>query len=692
MTTTAQPARTNRLIRATSPYLRQHAHNPVDWFEWSPEAFDKARKENKPVFLSVGYSACHWCHVMEHESFSDDGVAAVLNEHFVSIKVDREERPDVDEIYMAYTQERTGSGGWPMSVWMTPDGVPFHAGTYFPKDGFIGLCRGIARTWTEQHEKITQQSEQVRAGFQRWAQGTPPSKDLIPLKTVHNAARTIVRHFDTSRGGISGGGSNKFPPSMTMELMLRTHRRTGDGPLLEAVRITLDNMARGGIYDHVGGGICRYSTDPEWLVPHFEKMLYDQAMVSSIYLDAGQVFREPLYAATARDILDYVLRDLRSPEGGFYSSRDADSDGKEGAYYIWTVDEIGRLLGEEDAGLFRAYYDVTEQGNWIERFGHAPAGPKNILHVSKPPELFVRLHDLTVEDLTTRLARWRETLLAARAQRTPPTLDDKVLTSWNGLMIASLAKGASVLDEPRFAEAAAKAADFILTHMRRDGRLLRSYRDGQARITAYLDDYAFLVEGLINLYEATFDERWLREAGSLTDAMIRWYADESGGFYFTASDGEELLARTKSPRDGAIPSGNSVAAMNLLRLAILLDRKDYRERAEGIFRAFAPVTEQSPFSCERLLCAVDFYHGKVPEIAIVGAPADAGTVALLRAVHERYRPNKVVAGGVPPFGDGAMPLLRGKTIVNGKPAAYVCENFTCKKPVTLPEELQALLP
>jgi len=682
------PKHTNRLIHATSPYLLQHAHNPVEWYEWGEAAFEKAKSEDKPIFLSVGYAACHWCHVMEHESFESDEVAAALNENFVSIKVDREERPDIDELYMAYTQALTRHGGWPMSVWVTPDGTPFHAGTYFPKEQLLQLLGGIAETWKNNRDQITGGAAGARGFFAEWATGPPPAEGVISRETIDQVTAQLAGYFDRTHGGMGGGGGNKFPPSMAMDLMLRVHRRTGNADLFEAVDITLDHMARGGIYDHIGGGICRYSTDGEWLVPHFEKMLYDQAMVSSIYLDGYLVSHNPRYATVAADILDYVISDLRSPEGGFYSSRDADSDGMEGKFYIWTVGEILSVLGEDDGRLCCKYYDVTETGNWFERMGHAPPGPKNILHVAKPPEAFAKLHGLDGDDLNARVRSWRAKLLAARSKRTPPGLDDKTLTDWNGLMIAALAKGSRVLNEPKYAEAAVKTADFVLNNLRKEGRLLRTYRKGQARLHGNLADYAFFIEGLLNLYEATFDQKWLDEAVRLTDASIQSFYDEAGGgFFFTASDAEKLIARSKRPHDGAIPSGNSVHTLNLLRLAVLFDRKDYRAKAESTFRAFAPMVAESPGAFERLNCAVDFYHDRVKEIAIIGDSSAAETQALIRTAFDRYLPNKVAVHAADRLADTSMPLLKGKGRIDGRATAYVCEHYNCRLPVTNPEEL-----
>jgi hypothetical protein len=688
METTAKPAHTNRLIDATSPYLLQHAHNPVDWYEWSDEALERARREDRPIFLSIGYAACHWCHVMEHESFETDEVAAVLNEGFISIKVDREERPDIDSIYMAYTVQTTGHGGWPMSVWLMPDGTPFFAGTYFPQEQFIGLLQQIRQLWTDNRPALIQRTEDARKFLSQWAEGPGPAEGVIDKEHVDATAKMLAGYIDRTHGGFRSGG-NKFPPSQAMDLILRVYRRTGTSDLYEVVEVTLNHMARGGIYDHIGGGICRYSTDPQWLVPHFEKMLYDQALVSAIYLDAYQVSKNPLYASVAADIFDYVLSDLQSPEGGFYSSRDADSEGLEGKFYIWTVDEIKAILGDDQGALFCKYFDVTETGNWFEHRGHAPAGPKNILHVTKPPEAFARLHQLDVDELRKKLTSWRRQLAAVRSKRTPPGLDDKVLAAWNGLMIAALAKGARVLDEPRYAQAAARAADFILRKLRTpDGRLLRTYRAGKARLTGYLDDYAFMVDGLLYLYEATFDRRWLDAARELTELSVKHYDDpDGGGFFYTAADSEQLIARSKDPQDGAIPSGNSVHAMNLLRLAILVDRQDYRAEAESILRAFAAMAKQSPSAFERLICAADFYHDRVQEIAIVGELDDAGTKALLRTVYDRYLPNKVVVHASDARDETDIPLLRGRKMIKDRPTAYVCEDYRCQLPVTEPDDL-----
>jgi uncharacterized protein len=690
--TTTRPKHTNNLINATSPYLLQHAHNPVDWYEWGEEAFAKAKKEDKPIFLSIGYAACHWCHVMEHESFENEEIAEFMNRHFIAIKVDREERPDIDEIYMAYTQARTRSGGWPMSVWLTPDARPFHAGTYFPKERFASILDQISGLWASRRDQLLDAASEASTFLDQWSAGPAPAKGVPPVGQIELSAMTLAQHFDGNYGGIASG-ANKFPPSMSMDLMLRIYRRTGATNLLYPVKKTLNSMARGGIYDHIGGGICRYSTDPKWLVPHFEKMLYDQALVSAIYLDGYQVTRDEFYREVAEDIFSYVLTDLRSPDGAFFSSRDADSEGLEGKFYVWTVEQVVDVLGEADAAIFNSYYDVTAAGNWEETRGHAQEGPKNILNIRVAPDDFAQVKNIDAKAFRKKLSTWRKKMFDARSKRIAPALDDKVLTDWNGLMIASLAKAGRVLENASYTEAAGKAADFILSTSRRDdGRLLRTYRAGKARLLGNLSDYAFMTEALLNLYEATFDEKWLVEAEKLTDLCVKFHLDaKGGGFFFVASDGEKLVARSKNPQDGAIPSGNSVQAMNLLRLSLLLNKPRYRELAEGIFRAFGEQASRSPGSFERFGCALDFYHDKPKEIAVIGDPNDDATKALLRTVYKRYLPNKVVVGAPDKRDDAKSPLLKGKKRVKGLPTAYVCEGYRCKLPVTTPEELGKLL-
>ncbi len=689
-TSRAEPAHTNRLIRATSPYLIQHAHNPVDWFEWGSEALDKAKAEDKPIFLSIGYSACHWCHVMERESFENEDIAAVLNEHFVCIKVDREERPDLDDIYMMATQALTRSGGWPMSVWLTPDQRPFYAGTYFPPEsrwgrpGFKELLLAIARVWREERQKVLHDADALTSAVKQLTT-VEPGADIVSFDAVSRAAGFFAQHFDGAKGGISGGGTNKFPPSMTMDLMLRVYHGSmrstpPEARLLELVELTLDRMAHGGIYDQLGGGICRYSTDVDWLVPHFEKMLYDQALVSDIYLKAYQLTKKPLYRRIASEIFDYVIADLQSPEGGFYCTRDADSEGEEGKFYVWTRDDVERLLGE-DAGLFCDYYDVSEAGNWE---GH------NILNISRPLETVAKLRGVSIEDAERRLAGARRILFDAREQRIKPHRDEKVLAAWNGLMIAAMAKGYRILDEPKYRDAAVKAAEFVLTHMRdENGRLLRTWRDGRRHTLGYLDDHAFMIEALLNLYETTFEMRWLREAEALNAQVMAHFRDDAeGGFFFTSDEAEQVLVRAKSANDNAIPSGSSVQLMNLLRLSVLLDRKDLADEAERMIRVYSPGLQSSPFSSERLLCAIDFYHRRPREFAFVCSSRDTdGADRLADAAWQAYVPNAVFAMRVED-GPGAadiekrIPLLAGKTALDGMATVYVCRDYACQAPTT----------
>jgi len=695
------PPYTNQLIHETSPYLLQHAHNPVNWHPWGPEALRLAREQNKPIFLSIGYAACHWCHVMEHESFEDEEVARILNEHYISVKVDREERPDLDEIYMNATILFTrGHGGWPMSVWLTPEGQPFFAGTYFPpqdaygRPGFKTVLNHLATLWQESGADLAADADKVTKILAGMHSASPAG--ILPREALSEAARRMAAAFDGRHGGVSSGG-NKFPPSMAMDLLLREHRYSGDRYPLSMVERTLEAMSRGGIYDHLGGGIHRYSTDPQWLVPHFEKMLYDQALVSSIYLDGYAATRRAEFAAIPRSIFDYVLRKLRSAEGGLYSTEDADSEGKEGKFYIWTLGEVERIL-EDDARIFAARYDVTEQGNWNHPGdAHVPEGPKNILRIVRSVEEAAREARVKPEEAERRLEAARAKLFVEREKRVHPGLDDKILAAWNGLMIASLAKGSAVLDDAKYYDSAAGAADFVLSRMQKDGRLLRSYRDGRAHLTAYLDDYAFMIDGLLWLYEVSGRVRWLREAERLMTIALTFYWDDAqGGFFFTASDHEQLILRSKVATDNAIPSGNSVMVMNLLRLAVLRNRPELREKAGQILNLYGGTVEHSPFGHERLLAGLDAFHEGFQEIAIVGDLRSGQANQLVRVVWEAYLPNKVVALLDPSWSDAAeiaesVPLLTGKQPVQGRPTAFVCRNYACQKPTSEPDRLQRQL-
>jgi len=702
--TTPDAVHSNRLSKATSPYLRQHASNPVDWYEWGPEALQRARQENKPIFLSIGYAACHWCHVMARESFQNAEIAALLNEHFVNIKVDREERPDLDEIYMQATLVLTdGHGGWPMSVWLTPDLKPFYAGTYFPpssrygRPGFRELCCAIAKAWQQRRDEITAQADKLTDVLRRELQ--PAAADHQPaaltLDVVDQAAELLAGAFDTVSGGLVSGACHKFPPSMTLELLMRSAVRhpaesTRRQRLIDLVTLTLDRMAAGGIYDQLGGGFHRYSTDVEWHVPHFEKMLYDQALVSRIYLDAYQLTRKPLYRRIATETLDYVLGDLQSPLGGFYSARDADSEGVEGKYYVWTRAEVLEIVGREDGELFCAHFDIRESGNWTDP--HDPDTPKNVLRELRDYRCCAKLYGITPEECAARLARGRAKLLAARQKRVPPALDDKIICEWNGLMIASLARGACVLGDPRYAAAARRAATFILTHMCAGGRLHRSFCGGRTVPTAFLSDYAALIDGLIELYEATFEWRWLQQAAELNETAVALFWDaQDGGFYFTAGDHEPLIARSKEVRDSALPCGNSLQLMNLLRLAALAGSEKWRQLAQQMMTAFAPQVRTSPWSAERFLAGVDFALSGPLEIALIGSASGPDTHALLERLHATYLPSRVIALHDPqrPEQCPTAPMLDGRSSVDGRATAYVCRNQTCRPPATTPAELEA---
>lgn len=706
-TSTSTTRHQNRLQHAASPYLLQHAGNPVDWYEWGREALQRAREEQRPIFLSIGYAACHWCHVMAHESFEDPAVAAVMNRYFINIKVDREERPDLDELYMQATMlMNQGQGGWPMSVWLTPELEPFFAGTYFPpaprygRPSFVQVCGRIGELWnSEDRPQLVEQAQElsraVRESLRTRAMDPQAGSGAAPMIAgrIDPVVEQIERAFDPVDGGIVSGGSNKFPPSMALDLMLRSAaRRPAEDPLRtrieRSVRRTLDAMARGGIYDHLAGGIARYSTDVEWHIPHFEKMLYDQALVSRAYLDAWQYFNEPGYAAMARGILDYVLADLRDAAGGFYCSRDADSEGEEGRYYVWTHAEILQALGDELGRAFCAAYDVRPDGNWSDP--HAPGVPKNVLRIREDFKVIAKKLEMTREQLDTKLATAREMLLRVRRQRVPPGLDRKVLVEWNGLMIGGLARAGAALDEPRYVDAAREAASFILDHQRQDGRLQRSWLDGRKLGLAFLCDYATMIDALLELYEATFEKRWLEEAVKLNDVAIELYWDQdAGGYYFTAHDHERLLARHKDIRDGATPSGNSVQMLNLLRLGAMTGDNTLTTMAERVLTHFSGEAVGAPIACQRLLASVHFAINGPLEIAIVGDPRQTDTKALLRIARAAYLPNRVIMLLDPSRTEDTVnsPLLAGRRLVNGMPAAYVCRRFSCLEPATSAEAL-----
>ena len=674
----------NRLIHETSPYLRQHAHNPVDWYAWGEEALAQARAEDKPILLSIGYSACHWCHVMEHESFEDVAIAGIMNDNFVSIKVDREERPDLDSIYMQAVVAMTGRGGWPMTVFLTPDGKPFYSGTYFPPEdrhgmpGFPRVLTSIAEAYRTRRGDVTQSSEQITARLNSDT-AAPQTKEPLTADILTRAFHGLAAGFDHQYGGL--GGAPKFPQPMAYEFLLRYHARTGDTQALHMVEQTLRHMAGGGIYDQLGGGFHRYSTDEVWLVPHFEKMLYDNALLSRLYTHAYQVTGDGEFKRIAQETLEYVLREMTDPEGGFYSAQDADSEGVEGKYFVWTPEEITAILGREKGELVCRYFGVTREGN---------CEGANILHLPEGHETFAQQAGLTEEELLSVVQEAKARLLEARQRRVAPARDEKVLTAWNGLMLRSFAEAAMVFRREDYRKVAVANATFLLEVLRRDGRLLRTYKDGQAKLNGYLEDYAFLIDGLLALYEATFDHRWLQEARALADEMVRLFWDEDEGvFYDTGSDHEQLIVRPRDLFDNAMPCGGSVAAAALLRLALLTGESDYARRATTTLRPMGEAMARHPLGFGHWLNALDFYLTTPKEIAVVGPWSNPRTQALLETVHARYLPNRVVAGrepDAPPAGD-AIPLLEGKGMLDGRPTAYVCEHYVCQEPVTEAEAL-----
>ena len=673
----AQHEFTNHLIKETSPYLLQHAHNPVDWYPWSTEAFEKARQENKPVLLSIGYSACHWCHVMAHESFEDEQIAGLMNENFVNIKVDREERPDLDQIYMNAVQMMTHHGGWPMTVFLTPEGLPFYGGTYFPPEdrynmpGFARVLISLAEAYRERPEDIAQTSVSVLSELRRLSVANASeasfSKDLL-----ESAYKGMVSSYDSVNGGF--GGAPKFPPAMALEFLLRTYDRTGKEEALEIISHTCQKMASGGIYDQLGGGFHRYSTDAKWLVPHFEKMLYDNALLSRMYLHYYQSTHEAFARNIAEGILDYVLREMTDPAGGFYSTQDADSEGHEGKFFVWDIEEINKALGERDAALFCDYYNITKAGNFEG---------KNILHVTRSLEEVAAAAKIATAELQETLSGSGRKLFELRETRVKPDRDEKILTAWNGLMLASFSEAGAILNRPDYTAAARRNAEFVLTNLRRDGLLLRTYKDGIAKFNGYLEDYAFLIDGLLTLYETGGEQRWFNEARSLTDRMIEEFWDqETGGFYFTGRSHEDLIVRSKDYFDNATPSGNSVAAGVLLRLSLLTDNEDYRNRAITIFRQIADSIRRYPSGFGNALCAIDFHLSTPKEIAIVGA--DKPSVHdFLSEVWRNYLPNKIVAPALIDNAEAAtaIPLLRDRPLTGRRVTAYVCEHYTCKEPV-----------
>ncbi len=676
---------TNRLIHEKSPYLLQHAHNPVDWYPWGEEAFEKAKKENKPIFLSIGYSTCHWCHVMERESFENESIAKIMNEHFVCIKVDREERPDVDQIYMNAVMLLTGQGGWPLNLFLTPDLKPFYGGTYFAPDarygrpGFPSVLEDVNRAWHAKPEEIEKAGQQLASVISR--PGANTSGGVLNEQLLDMAREQLESGFDPHDGGFRG--APKFPPAMAIQFLLRLYRKTGDKEILPLVEVTLDKMSQGGIYDQVGGGFARYSTDDKWLVPHFEKMLYDNSLLSRAYLEAYQVTGKEEYARVAREIFTYLFRDMTDSMGGFYSAEDADSEGEEGKFYVWTPSELKRILGDEDGLAFCKLYGATEGGNFEGQ---------NILHLKGPlPEALKTLG---------KDEKWwegaRNKVLAERSKRIRPHLDDKILTAWNSLMISSLCYGYQILGDESYLKAAEKASDFIEKNLFKNGRLLASYRQGPSEIQGYIDDYAFYQAAQLDLYESTFKTSYLEKALDLEKDMARLFWDENnGGYFFTGSDQKDanrLLARTKDSHDGVIPSGNSLAALSLYRLAEFTGDKQYRDRADSILKAFSVLLSQGAVNYPQMLQAFQFDDYGPAEIFVVGPRKESDE--MLRLLWKNFIPGKVLVFAEENQVKGLTPLIpwaEGRAAQGGRPTVYVCRNYQCQLPTTDEKKVLELL-
>jgi uncharacterized protein len=664
----------NRLVNEKSPYLLEHAYNPVDWYPWGEEAFSKARAEQKPIFLSIGYSTCHWCHVLSAESFEDVKTAAILNEKFVPIKVDREERPDLDEVYMKAVTTLTGHGGWPLSVFLTPDLKPFYGGTYFPPvprhglPAFPEVLNFIADTWKTKRQEVVQSSEEITKAI---SEGYEHKEGVLSKVLLDNAYAVILSAHDSQFGGF--GRAPKFPLPSYLGFLMRYNARTGKGSALNPVIKTLDSMANGGIHDHLAGGFHRYSTDRYWLVPHFEKMLYDNALLAKVYADAYRVTRMQRYAATARDTLDWILEEMTSPEGGFFSAEDADTAEGEGFYYTWTPEEVSQVLGKEDAAIFCEYYGVSPEGNF--------EGGRSILSVGSTPEKTALKFGLDVALVEKALERGRKALLKARKERNRPRVDDKVLASWNGLAISGFASAYQALQDERYLATARRSADFILTKLVKKGTspmLSRRYRDGDVAIAGNLEDYSFLIAGLLDLYEASFEKRWMSASITLAEEMVGLFWDADAGGFFLKPPGGEIMA-IKEGYDGPTPSGNSVAALDLLRLSEFTGNQDFREMAETTMKLFADAIESMPTGYLEMLAAVDFSFGSKEIVVAAGwGPIEANP--MVREIQERYLPTKVLALA---DGDPAMARLTdGKGSIKGMSTVYVCENFACKAPIT----------
>lgn len=672
-----KPKYTNRLIHETSPYLKQHAHNPVDWYPWGGEALKESREKDKPILLSIGYSACHWCHVMEHESFENEAIARLMNENFVCIKVDREERPDLDDIYMKAVQLMTGQGGWPMTTFLTPDGEPFYGGTYYPPEdrggmpGFPRVLESVAHAYRARKEEVKKNARELTQSV-RASEMLRPSKDILARQLVKNGARALLRFHDPVNGGF--GNAPKFPHALDLMLLLRAHRLTQDEAFLSCVELTLRKMAEGGVYDQLGGGFHRYSVDEQWFIPHFEKMLYDNALLTRAYLETFQVTGRGFYKDMAEDILRYVMREMTHEEGGFYSAQDADSEGEEGKFFAWTPAAIKKILGEKDGEFFCRVFDVENFGN----FEHGTS----VLRLKEPLELLAHRENVLFTEFNEKIMRLKEKLFAEREKRVKPGLDDKILTSWNGLMLSAFSLAYQVLGDETYLKTAEKCARFFKDKMMREGKLLHTYKEGQAKLNAYLDDYTFLTAGFLDLYEACYDITWLEQARALAEktSMLFW-DNEKDGLFFTSHDHEKLIARQKNFIDNVVPSGNSVAALNFLRLWCYTGNDTFYNKAQNTLRLFHDLMQNSPSACALMLCALDFYLEPPKEVVVAGKSNDEQTQSMLKELRKRFLPNKVTAVADDEMSGSAFALLKGKTPLNRKPTAYICTGGTCKNPV-----------
>lgn len=683
----------NQLIAETSPYLLQHAYNPVNWYPWGPAALERAQRDDKPILLSIGYSACHWCHVMERESFENEEIARFMNERFINIKVDREERPDLDEIYMTAVQLITGQGGWPLTVFLVPDLKPFYGGTYFPPEdrwgrpGFRTVLQSIIAIYEKERHRVVEQSEKLTQHLQNLnalSVSQAPFTLLTPA-LLQRAYAHSLENFDRAHGGFSS--APKFPHSMELSFLLRYGQRTADRDAQQMVEQSLEKMGRGGIYDQLGGGFHRYSVDAQWRVPHFEKMLYDNALLVWTYLEAYQATKKSFYRRVVEETLEYVLREMTSPDGGFYASQDADSPEGEGAFFVWTPQEIKTVLGERDGALACEYFGVTETGN----FEHGAS----VLHCPYSDEAFAARTGMDAKEFVQWRTSIKQRLFQARERRAKPARDEKILTAWNGLMISAFARAYQILGREEYLNAAKSAAQFCLLHLKHDRKLSRCYKDGQAKLNGYLEDYAFFITALLDLYEASFDLIWLKEALALSQTMIEQFWDEaSGGFFFTSRDHEALPVRSRSAYDGASPSGTSAALFALLRLAEFTDSRELRAKAEQTLRLYREPLERAPGGFSHMLCALDFYLGPVAQIAVVGFKHDARTRKILEVVQACFRPNKIVALAGPEQlaeYEQFSPLFVGKTMRDDASTVYLCQNYACAAPITEPEALEKAL-